>query len=414
MAIQSETGGSAISARVKFTILVAALGYLVDVFDLILYTLLRNQSLTDMGVPAAQLKSVGATLLYWQMSGFIVGGLLWGVIGDKRGRLSTLLGSIVVYSLANIANGFVQDTHTYAVLRFVSGVGLAGEIGAGVALASELLPQRLRGLGTTFISVLGLLGAIFAVLVVDHLGWRSAYWVGGGLGLLLLVMRVSVVESGMFNRLKDSGRSQGDLLKFLSKPALVGRLLLITLVGTPIWFVIGTLVTFTPEISRSMGITTLKGTSQAVLCVYIGLGLGGIVTGLLSQKLQSRKKVIGIWLAMSLVAILVFGRIGGTSATVYIGMIGVLGFSAGYWNMFLQIAAEQFGTNYRSTAAGSAPNLVRGMTIPMNMAFTALSASMTDIRAATMVGICALLVGTLAWLMMTETFHRDLDFVEPI
>jgi MFS transporter, putative metabolite:H+ symporter len=410
---RANTDGT-INAKTKFTILVAALGYFVDVFDLILYTLLRNQSLTDIGVAPDQLKAVGAQLLYWQMAGFIVGGVLWGVIGDLRGRLSTLLGSILLYSLANIANGFVQDTDTYAILRFVSGVGLAGEIGAGVALASELLPQRLRGWGTTFIAVIGLLGAIFAALVVDSLGWRTAYWVGGGMGLALLLLRVSIVESGMFERTKAGNHSRGNLLKFISNWSLMRRLLLVTLVGTPIWFVIGTLVTFTPEISRSMGLETIKGTSSAVLWVYVGLGFGGICSGLISQKLQSRKKAIGLWLLILMLIVILFGQIGGTSETVYYAMICLLGFGAGYWNMFLQIAAEQFGTNYRSTAASSAPNLVRGTTIPMNMAFTALSHSFNDIWAATMVGVVALLIGLVALILMTETYHRDLDFVEQI
>ncbi len=403
-----------IDRKTKFTILVAALGYFVDVFDLILYTLLRNQSLTDIGVPPDQLKSVGATLLYWQMAGFIVGGILWGIIGDKRGRLSTLLGSILLYSIANIANGFVHSTDTYAVLRFISGVGLAGEIGAGVALASELLPQRFRGWGTTFIAVIGLGGAIMAALIVDHLGWRTAYWIGGGMGLCLLALRVSVIESGMFEKIKHGSHSRGNLLKFLGNPGLVARLLLVTLVGMPIWFVIGTLVTFTPEISRSMGLDSIKGTSNAVLWVYVGLGFGGIASGLVSQKLQSRKKAIALWLGLLLLAVIVFGQIGGRSTTVYLSMICLLGFAAGYWNMFLQVAAEQFGTNYRSTAASSAPNLVRGTTIPMNMAFTALSHSFSDVWAATMVGITALLIGFIALVLMKETYHRDLDFVEQI
>jgi MFS transporter, putative metabolite:H+ symporter len=403
-----------IDRKTKFTILVAALGYFVDVFDLILYTLLRNQSLTDIGVPADQLKMVGATLLYWQMAGFIVGGILWGIIGDLRGRLSTLLGSILLYSLANIANGFVNDTDTYAVLRFISGVGLAGEIGAGVALASELLPQRLRGWGTTFIAVIGLLGAIFAALVVDHLGWRQAYWVGGAMGLALLVMRVSIVESGMFEKTKVSGHSRGNIFKFLSSPPLMGRLALVTLVGTPIWFVIGTIVTFTPEISKSMGLMTINSTSDAVFWVYVGLGIGGIATGLISQKLQSRKKAIGLWLIVLLVAVILFGQFGGISEFSYYAMICLLGFGAGYWNMFLQVAAEQFGTNYRSTAASSAPNLVRGTTIPMNMAFTYLSVGLTDIKAATVVGIVALLIGLVSLFLMKETFHRDLDYLEQI
>jgi MFS transporter, putative metabolite:H+ symporter len=412
--IGEESSGLGLGTKVKFTILVAALGYLVDVFDLILYTLLRNKSLTELGVPKEQLKDVGAMLLNWQMAGFIVGGILWGILGDKRGRLSTLLGSILIYSIANIANGFVQTIPQYAAIRFIAAIGLAGEIGAGVALASELLPQRLRGWGTTFIAVIGLIGAILASFVVDHLGWRSAYWIGGGMGLILLVLRLAVVESSLYNKVKLEAHSRGDFLKFLSNGDMVGRLLLVTLVGTPIWFAIGLLVTFTPEISADMGMPVAPKVSSAVMWVYIGLGLGGIFSGFVSQKLQSRKKAIGIWLSMLVVAIILYAIFARQSLAVYYSMITLLGFGAGYWNMFLQVAAEQFGTNYRATAASSAPNLVRGTTIPMVWGFQLLSPTFGPLNAVLIVGAAALIIAFASLIKMSETFHRDLDFVEPI
>jgi MFS transporter, putative metabolite:H+ symporter len=408
------THGYEISSKAKFTILVAALGYLVDVFDLILYTLLRNKSLTDLGVPKDHLKDVGAMLLNWQMAGFIVGGILWGILGDKRGRLSTLLGSILIYSLANIANGFVETIPQYAAIRFIAAVGLAGEIGAGVALASELLPQRLRGWGTTFIAVIGLVGAIMAAFIVDHVGWRSAYWIGGGMGLLLLGLRLAVVESAMFEKTKAGPHSRGDFMKFISNGSMVGRLVLVTLAGMPIWFVIGLLVTFTPEISADMGMAEAPKVSSAVMWVYIGLGLGGIVTGAVSQALQSRKKVIGLWLLLLAGAIALHATIAGRSIGTYYAMICLLGFGAGYWNMFLQVAAEQFGTNYRSTAASSAPNLVRGTTIPMVWGFQYLSHIYGPLTGVLIVGAVAMVIAAIALSQMTETFHRDLDFVEPV
>ena len=409
----------AIDRRTKFTILVAALGYFVDVFDLILFSLLRTQSLTDLGIPAEHIKDVGAFILNWQMGGFIVGGILWGILGDKRGRLTTLIGSILIYSLANIANAFVPANHPhtveiYAALRFIAGIGLAGEIGAGVALASELLPQRLRGWGTTLIAVVGLLGAIFAAIVADDLGWRTAYAIGGGMGLALLILRISVVESGMFEKLKDKEVSRGSLWTLLTTPGLLGKLLLVTLVGTPIWYVIGLIITFTPELARAKGMTELPTVAGGVMWVYVGLGFGGVFIGTLSQWFKSRKRAIFVSMLILIAAMVLYALFARSSVAIYYTLCAALGFGAGYWAMFLQLAAEQFGTNYRSTAASSAPNLVRGTTIPMVILWKHLSLIMPVTLAAYWVGAIALAIGAVALFFLQETFHRDLDFVEPV
>lgn len=403
-----------IDRRTRLTILVAALGYMVDVFDLILFTLLRKPSLVALHVPADQLKPVGVFLLNWQMAGFIIGGLLWGLLGDQRGRLSVLLGSILTYSLANIANGFVETIPLYALLRFVAGVGLAGEIGAGVALASELLPQKWRGWGTVFIAVIGLVGAIVASLIADQLGWRNAYILGGVMGLALLVLRLSVRESDMFERSLQADISRGNLLKFLAQPRLVARLALVTLIGVPIWFVIGVVVTFTPELAKALNMSPEPRVAGAVLWVYTGLAMGGIGSGTLSQLLQSRKKTIFIFILITIAAIFAYPRVAQNSVPIYYAMICLLGFGAGYWGMFLQVAAEQFGTNYRSTAASSAPNLVRGTTIPLTLAFQWLSPYGGAVQAVLIVGVVAALISAAALAMLKETYHRDLDFFEPI
>lgn len=403
-----------IDRRTKFTILVAALGYMVDVFDLILFTLLRKPSLESLGVAAADMKSTGVFLLNWQMAGFIIGGILWGVLGDKRGRLSVLLGSILMYSLANIANGFVATVPVYAALRFIAGVGLAGEIGAGVALASELLPQKLRGWGTVIIAVTGLAGAIVAALFAEDMGWRHAYIAGGVMGLLLLVLRLSVRESALFEKTREMAVSRGSLIKFLGTPKLVGKLMLVTLVGIPIWFAIGIIVTFTPELSKAMAMVPAAKVSGAVLWIYIGLAIGGVLIGGLSQFWQSRKRAIYLSLALTASAVIGYANFASTSVSTYYLMIALLGMSVGYWGMFLQVAAEQFGTNYRSTAASSAPNLVRGTTIPMALAFQALGGHFGTLHAAYIVGGVALLIAIIALSFLKETFHRDLDYVEMI
>ena len=347
----------------------AAFGYFVDIYDLILFSIVRVASLRDLGVPPAELLSTGVRLLNMQMIGMLVGGVLWGILGDKRGRLSVLFGSISLYSLANIANGFVTSVDAYAALRLLAGIGLAGELGAGVTLVSETMSIESRGYGTTIVAAFGILGAVVAALVGDLFTWRVAYYVGGAMGICLLLMRIGVYESGAFERLARTSVRRGNFLSLFSNWAQVKKYASVIFVGLPPWYVVALLVTFAPEFGQSLGIVKPPEAGRAVMLCYAGLSFGGFLSGFLSQVFRNRKRVTLAFILMSAAFIGLYFMIAGRSLTVFYTMYFVLGIGVGYWAVFVTIAAEQFGTNIRATVATTAPNFVRGAVVPMTSAF---------------------------------------------
>ncbi len=397
-----------------FTIIVAALGYFVDVFDLLLFSIVRVQSLKDLGVSGDQLFREGVFLINVQMAGLLAGGFVWGVIGDKFGRLSVLFGSILLYSVAKIANAYVQSVDQYAALRFVTGLGLAGELGVGVTLASELLPKAVRGLGTTFIATIGVLGATVAAIIADMTDWRTAYIIGGVMGLLLLVLRIKVKESGMYQNLAAGHKevSRGNLLMFFKNVDLFRRYIAVILIGAPLWATIGMFFTFTPEFAKDFGMTVLPTAGKAVLYGYVGIAIGDALSGIMSQLLQSRRKSIAISLVMLMASILVFTQVKPQTVEVYYGLCLLMGIGAGFWAMFVQIGAEQFGTNLRATAATSVPNIVRGLTIPITAIFQALSPQMGVTNSGLAIMVVVMALAFLGLGLVRETFSADLDYLE--
>ncbi|MBK5297422.1 MAG: MFS transporter [Vicinamibacteria bacterium] len=398
--------------RPYIPILVAALGYFVDIYDLILFSIVRVPSLTALGVSGGALLESGVLLLNMQMAGMLVGGIAWGVMGDRRGRLSVLFGSILLYSIANIANAFVQDVSTYAVLRFVAGVGLAGELGAGITLVSEILPKEVRGYGTTIVASVGVMGAVVAVLVGDAFDWRIAYMVGGAMGLALLVLRVGVFESGLFEGVKQTTVARGNFFALFANQARARRYLSVVLVGLPIWYVIGILITFAPEIGTAVGVTPAPRAARAVLFAYLGLTAGDMASGLLSQWMGSRKRALGLFLGMTTACILVYFAPFAKSLGLFYAICFGLGVSIGYWAVFVTVASEQFGTNLRATATTTAPNFVRGAVVPVTLLFQALRAPLGISLAGLTVGLLTVTIAAVALWGLDETFGRDLDFVE--
>lgn len=400
---------------VTLTILVAAFGYFVDVFDLLLFNILRVPSLKDLGVPEDQLLDQGVFLLNTQMAGLLVGGFFWGVAGDKFGRLSVLFGSIILYSLGNIANAFVTTVDQYAILRFITGLGLAGELGVGVTLASELLPRKLRGLGTTFIASIGVMGAVAAGIIAHYVSWRHAYMIGGGMGFLLLLLRVGVKESGMFKKVVAEGPkvARGNILMFFRDLDLFRRYMAVLMIGAPLWCIVGMFITFTPEFAKDFGMQgTLPTAANAVLWCYVGLTLGDMLSGLLSQYLQSRRKSIAASLVFLTVTTLVFTHVTPSSVEIYYALCCLIGIGAGYWAMFVQIGAEQFGTNLRATAATSVPNVARGLAIPITLGFRALIPAFGVTGGGLAVFAVVMALAFAGLLLVKETFHDDLDYVE--
>lgn len=397
---------------ISSSILLAALGYFVDIYDLILFSIVRVKSLQAIGVPDDQLLSQGVLLLNMQMGGMLLGGIFWGMLGDKRGRLSVLLGSICLYSLANIANGFVHSVEAYAVLRLIAGIGLAGELGAGITLVSEVMSKETRVYGTMIVAVVGILGAIAAALIGDMFDWRMAYWIGGAMGIGLLLLRIKASESGMFRQVETTNVKKGSLLLIFSSWANTLKYLRCIAIGVPIWFVVGILITFSPEFGKALKMNPPPSPGQAVMFVYIGLALGGLVSGLLSQIWKSRKRAVAVFMVLNALFIAIYLFCPSLSLNVFYFLCLGLGIAGGYWAVFVTIAAEQFGTNIRATVATTVPNFVRGAVVPLTLSFQALKESYGIINAGWILAVLCLVVAGLALWGMEETHGKDLDYTE--
>ncbi len=404
----------AVDKKVWLAVLVAALGYFVDIYDLLLFSIVRVQSLKDLGFSEEALLSKGVLLINIQMAGLLIGGVVWGVLGDRRGRLSVLFGSIIMYSAANFLNGFVQNIEQYAILRFVAGIGLAGELGAGITLISEIMPKRIRGVGTTIVATVGILGAVFGAFIGEIFNWRTAYIIGGVMGFAILLLRVGVTESGMFHKAKEKAANHGNVFMLFNNRARFMKLLNCVLIGVPIWYVVGILLTFAPEFGKAFGMATAPTAGRAVMYGYIGLAIGDLSSGLVSQWLQSRRKAILMFLGISTIGVALHLTLshGSATPTMFYTTCVLMGIGVGYWAMFVQVAAEQFGTNIRSTVTTSVPNFVRGATIPLTAAFQWGSPTYGVTMMAAILGLITLAITLMSLKGLEESFHKDLDYHE--
>ncbi|MBO0935063.1 MFS transporter [Fibrella sp. HMF5335] len=396
-------------------VLVAALGYFVDVYDLLIFNIVRVPSLTELGLDEKAVSLVGARILNFQQAGLLLGGILWGILGDKRGRLSVLFGSIITYSLANIACGFVGSAEAYAWLRFVAGLGLAGELGAGITLVSEVLPKHLRGYGSSVVASVGLLGAVAAFLTVNASGnWRLTYFIGGGLGLALLLLRIGVLESGMYKQLRETAVKRGNFWAFFSSKSRLLRYLRCMGIALPTYFVIGLLATFSNEFGKALGIGEAVLPGKCVMFTYIGMAAGDLFSGLFSQWLRSRRGAIGWMMAFTALFVTLF-LVGATnSATSLYIVFGCMGFGIGYVAMFLTITAESFGTNLRATATTSVANNVRAttlLTLPLFQYLKTLP-QLGVLGAAATVGVLCFTLAAWSLSRLAETYGKELDYNE--
>ncbi len=392
--------------------LVAALGYFVDIYDLLLFSIVRVPSLRSLGVQGDDLLRAGERLLNMQMTGMLIGGLLWGVLGDRRGRISVLFGSIFMYSAANIANAWVESVEAYAWLRFIAGIGLAGELGAGITLVSEIMPKETRGYGTTIVAAIGILGAVVAALVGDAFDWRVSYIVGGVMGFALLALRIGVYESGMFESVRQTGSSRGNLLHLFNTWERARKYVSVILIGVPIWYVIGILITFSPEIGTALGMTDAPTAGKAVMYAYIGLAVGDLGSGFLSQWIGSRKRVILLFQGLTAVFVAMYFLVAPFTLGAFYALCVALGFGVGYWAVFVTVASEQFGTNIRATATTTVPNVVRGSVVLLTSSVAWLRPQVGVVNSAMIVGVVALTIGVVSLWGVEETFGKDLDYVE--
>ncbi|MBL9015428.1 MAG: MFS transporter [Myxococcales bacterium] len=402
----------------NLAVLVAALGYFVDIYDLILFGMVRTPSLKALGLSGDALTTEGVYLLNMQMGGMLIGGVFWGVLGDKRGRLSVLFGSIAMYSVANLVNGAVDSIEAYAWCRLIAGIGLAGELGAGITLVSELMGRHNRGVGTTLVAALGVSGGVVAGLIGGAfpgigVDWRTAYYIGGAMGLALLALRIGVVESGMFHStVQKKSVSRGNFFQLFTSWKRFKRYLAIILVGVPVWYVIGIMFVFSRELGAAMGLDPAPNPATALFFCYAGCAVGGMACGLLSQHLKSRKKALAIFLGATALSMVLYFTIGGSSATVFYVISAYGGFASGYWSVFVSTAAELFGTNLRATVTTTVPNFVRGSAVLVTTAFTLLTPSLGMVGSAIAVGSGTLVVAVAGLATLPETFACDLDFHE--
>ena len=397
-------------------VFVAALGYFVDVYDLLLFTIVRQPSVMSLGSTAETIIVDSAHIINWQMSGLLIGGIVWGILGDKKGRLKVLFGSIVLYSAANFLTSFVQTVDQYAYCRFIGGIGLAGELGAGITLVSEMLPKDKRGIGTSMVAGVGLFGAVFAYFTFKATSnWRLCYQIGGVLGFFLLILRVKVAESFMFESAKMSSISKGNFLSFFTSFKRFSKYTKAILIGLPTWFVIGVMVNYSNKFASTLYGKNLIDSGKSVMFAYVGIALGDLLIGYVSQYFKSRKKALLVFYALSILGmILFFSKFNNSDDTMY-AICGFLGFSTGYWAIFNTMAAEQFGTNLRATAATTIPNMVRGALPLINFLFLDIlqkTKGWNIVQSGIFTGATVMIITLLAFVFTEETYHKDLDYLE--
>ncbi|MBP8917058.1 MAG: MFS transporter [Chitinophagales bacterium] len=394
------------------TVLLAALGYFVDIYDLMLFGIVRTPSLMALGYEGAEITSKGLFLLNIQMAGMLLGGIIWGICGDKKGRLKVLYGSILLYSIATLLNGFVNNLDQYAILRFIAGIGLAGELGAGVTLISETMTKEKRGYGTMLIATLGAFGAISAVLIAKNFSWQIAYFAGGGLGILLLLLRIGSYESGMFQKMKNETGGQNNFIKLFTNKKLLGKYFLCILGGIPIWVILGLLIILSPEMSIIIGVSKPVSAGAAILWVSVGMAIGDFAGGMLSQYFKNREKVIIVYILFSFIVICTYLYIRNIDQSTFYFLCALLGVSCGYWAVYVSMIAEQFGTNIRATVATTIPNFVRAMVIPITALYLFLSNEISIINAAMIVASLCIAASVLSLFLLRDTYGKDLDYLE--
>ncbi|MEP7268536.1 MAG: MFS transporter [Saprospiraceae bacterium] len=395
-------------------VIVAALGYFVDIFDLLLFGIVRIPSLKSLGLSDQEMSVIGAQIFNWQMTGMLLGGILWGVLGDKKGRLSVLFGSIITYSLANFGCGLVQDPDMYKILRFIAGVGLAGELGAGITLVSESIPKHLRALGTSIVAAVGISGAIVAYFSVELFEWRTAYFIGGFMGLALLLLRIGVFESNFYKNIKSAAHIQkGNFFSLFAKKDRFLKYLKCIGMGIPSWYVIGILGFFSNEIGEALGIAEPIKPGLSIMWLYLGISIGDLLNGYLSHILQSRKKAVLYFILFTAftAAIYLYGGIKSANLLYFISVL--MGVGSGFWAMFVTIGAEQFGTNLRATAATTIPNMVRGTAVlDTSIFFFFKKMGMPVLISAGVLGVIVFSIAILSIVTIEETHGKDLDYIE--
>jgi MFS family permease len=403
---------SGTNRNVIFIVIVASLGYFVDIYDLVIFSIVRIQSFHDIGIPVAEMRTGGEYVLNMQMGGLLLGGIIWGIIGDKFGRIKVLFGSILLYSFANMANAYVNNINSYAIIRFIAGIGLAGELGAGITLVSESMHKNKRGYGTMVVAVIGVLGALAAFWVTKHFDWRNAYIVGGCIGMVLLVLRLGTFESGLYKKTESKKMVRGKFSMLFTSRERFLRYLYCLLIGLPIWFVVGIFVTQAPEFGKALGAPEMLSAGKGIVYTYIGISLGDLLAGLLAQITRSRKLTVFLFQIGIIISSVWYLSSAGISTKQFHWIAFFMGLGVGYWATFVTIASEQFGTNLRATVTTTAPNFVRGALIPSTFIFEFFVHRFNIITAGYIMIFVLTAIALFALSQLKESFNKDLNYLE--
>ena len=407
-----QTTSASNRRNIIFLVIVASFGYFVDIYDLVIFSIVRIQSFHDIGIPVADMRRGGEYVLNMQMGGLLLGGIIWGIIGDKFGRIKVLFGSILLYSFANMANAYVSNINSYAIVRFIAGLGLAGELGAGITLVSESMHKDKRGYGTMMVAVIGVLGALVAFYVATHFDWRNAYLVGGGIGILLLALRVGTFESGLYKNTTGKNIAKGKFSMLFATRERALRYLYCILIGLPIWFVVGIFVTQAPEFGKALGSPDTLSAGKGIMFTYIGISLGDLLAGLLAQLTRSRKLAVFIFQVLIIISSVWYLSSTGITQEKFHWLAFFLGLGVGYWATFVTISSEQFGTNLRATVTTTSPNFVRGALIPSTFLFEFFVRRYNIITAGYIMIILLTVIALFALSQLKESFNKDLNYLE--
>lgn len=392
------------------TVLVVALGYYVDAYDLLVMSAVRKPSLLSLGVPESETLNIGLSLLNYQLVGLMIGGVMWGVIADKYGRKKALFGSILIYSFANIANGYINSVNMYYWLRIIAGFGLAGELGVGISLITENVAKERRTISTAIVSFFGMLGASTGGWFGSIFEWQNCFLIGGFAGLLLLLLRLKVEESVMFNEIKDKNVSKGNIWMIIKNPKTLLTYFFCTLAGAASILFIGVFIQSTPELGKLFNLNITAGI--ALIWYYLGASVSEIIAGLLSKLLKERKAPIYIFYAISLLAITNFCvNVPNSPYFFYLNCL-FLGFGLGWWSQLITLSAELFGINVRATAATSIPTFARAWNIPFSNIFKQNIPNLGIVNSAFGIGVIVVSLAIISITMVKETFENDANFIE--
>ena len=392
------------------TVLVVALGYFIDAYDLLIFSAVRKVSLMDLGVAETDTLNIGISLLNFQLIGLMIGGVLWGILADKFGRKTILFSSILIYSISNIANSYISSVDMYYWLRFIAGIGLAGELGVGISLITENIAKERRTVSTTVVSFFGMLGAATGGWLGSVFHWQTCFLIGGFAGFLLLLLRLNVEESHMYLGIKDSKVKKGNILLILKNPKSLITYFFCTLAGSSSFLFIGMFIQSTPEFGKIFNISVTAGV--ALVWYYVGASISEVIAGILSKLLKERKAPIYIFYAISLLAIVIFCVHTPSSPRIYYIHCSLLGFGLGWWSMLITLSAELFGVNTRATAATSIPTFARAWNIPFTSVFKNNIPKLGILNSAFAVGVIVIALAIISATTIKETFENEANFIE--